>query len=125
MGARAARRADGIGPGGRRSDESERRAETRGTDAAPIEILDVDWNIDEVDNYTILGKIRDNTDIPVANVKISVNFFTKDGELVETKSTVVSGSQPFKRGQQYSFSIRGNSDKEFNFFTTQVESWWE
>jgi len=105
--------------------KSERRKGILREGQAPIQILDVDWNVDEMSSYTILGKIENVTEIPVSNVKIIVNFFNKDGQFIKAKSTIVSAKKPFQRGKAYSFSVRGDYEEDFSFITTQVESWWE
>ena len=90
----------------------------------PIQISDVDWVVDdEVENYTIVGKIENTTDIPISNCKITVNFYNKANELIGTKFTILSRNEPFRKGEKYSFNISGQHKKEYAFVNYLIESW--
>ncbi|MBZ0273836.1 FxLYD domain-containing protein [bacterium] len=104
--------------------EERRLAATSRADGA-VKMTDLDWNVDEVNNFTVVGKIVNLTDERITNVKVNVNFFDDAGHLISTREVIVSGNQPFRKNVAYNFSLRGNYDNDFNHVSAQVASWSE
>lgn len=91
----------------------------------PIQITEVDWIVDEKDTYSVVGKFKVSIDKPIHTVKINVNVFRKDGKLLTTEAALLASPEGFKFGQDYSFTVRGNYQKDFSYVTTQVVDWKE
>lgn len=97
--------------------------EARGSSESPIEIREVSWVVDELNNYTIVGRVRNVTTLPIKNVKISVLFYDENHKLAGTKSTLVSPTVPLKKDEDYPFNITGLNEANFKMADYRVETW--
>jgi hypothetical protein len=102
--------------------KAEHRAETRERET-PIVISDVDWVVDEQDHFTVVGKVKNQSDLSIREVEIKISFSNKAGKVVAAKSIVVSSQQPMLRGDQVPFNLKGDYSKDFGYITTQVVRW--
>ena len=102
-------------------------------DDVPVRFIDVNWIVDEINNFTIIGKIENMSDIPLRNIKIQVNFYDRE-ELccdeegkkhkpVMTRETWVARDKPLVAGVEKRFVITGKYEKNFKKIRYRVVSY--
>jgi len=89
---------------------------------APIEIYDIKWIVDEIDNFTIIGWAKNKTDIPLRNVRIAIEFYDENSNLVNRELTNVTTDKPLIKGQPRSFFSTGKYKGHYNYVRYTVES---
>jgi len=99
----------------------------------PIEFVDVDWFFDEIDNFTIIGKIQNTSEVPLKNIKIQVDFYDREViccddqgnpfKPVMTKETWVAQDKPLVAGVEQKFVIIGKYDKRFKKIKYRISSY--
>ncbi|MDP8222509.1 MAG: hypothetical protein P9L99_04050 [Candidatus Lernaella stagnicola] len=105
-----------------RSQERQMRQELADQNTKAIDIVDVDWTIDEVGNYTISGKVVNLTkDLPLRNIKVIITFYDQDNNVVEQRSTIVATDNPLMHNNPIPFAFIGKNDKVFNFVNCRAD----
>ncbi|MDP8257747.1 MAG: hypothetical protein P9M14_18530 [Candidatus Alcyoniella australis] len=89
--------------------------------AEPIEIYDPRWLADEIGNFTLFAKLRNNTNLPVQNVRVKVNFFDQNRELVDYKSSYFATNKPLVFGEPQEIVFRGTFTRNYRYKSLRVE----
>lgn len=99
----------------------------------PIRFIDVNWIVDEIDNFTIIGKIENLSDFPLRNIKIQVNFYDReeaccdangrDHAPVMSSETWVSREKPLATGVERKFIITGKYETNFKKIRYRIVSY--
>ena len=101
-------------------------------DDVPIRFIDVNWVVDEIDNFTIVGLVENMADRPLRNVKIQVDFYDREEICcdergnphppVMTESTWVAREKPLVSDVEEKFIIIGKYDKQFKKIKYRIVS---
>lgn len=86
-----------------------------------IDIIDVNWTIDEVGGYTISGKVVNLTKVPMKNVKVLITFYDNENQPVDRRYTFVAVDRPLRQDEPMPFVFIGRNEKDFNFVNCQVD----
>ena len=101
-------------------------------DDVPIRFIDVNWIVDEIDNFTIIGKIENLSEIPLKNIKIQINFYDRE-ELccdengnphppIMNRETWVAREKPLVAGVEQKFIITGKYERSFKKIRYRIVS---
>jgi hypothetical protein len=92
-------------------------------ESVPIRFIDVNWIVDEIDNFTIIGKIENLSEYPLRNIKIQVNFYDREEACcdengkkhspVMSRETWISREKPLPSGVERKFIITGKYESNF------------
>ncbi len=104
-----------------RTQEKQLRRDLALHDVKAIDIVDVDWTINEVGNYTISGKVVNLTDLPLANVKIIITFYDQDNNVVEQRNMLIAADNPIMKNNPTPFAFMGRNEKDFNFVNCRAD----
>lgn len=99
----------------------------------PIRFIDVNWIVDELDNFTIIGKIENLSEVPLKNIKIQVNFHSREDLCCDengnphppviTRETWVAREKPLVAGVEQKFIITGKYEKNFKKIRYRIVSY--
>jgi Bacterial SH3 domain len=101
-------------------------------EGVPIRFIDVNWVVDEIDNFTIVGKIENMSDRPLKNIKIQVDFYDREEiccdkhgnthRPVMSESSWEAREKPLVAGIEEKFVIIGKYDKQFKKIKYRIVS---
>ncbi len=103
-----------------KSDREKRKAIPR---EMPVRISDVNWFVDEIDNFTIVGQIENLTDRPIESVKVIVDFYDADSNLVHSKSSLIRTNTSFRIGHPQNFNLSGKHEKKYMGVDYRIANW--
>jgi len=99
----------------------------------PIRFIDVTWIVDEIDNFTIIGKIENMSEYPLKDIKIQVNFYDREEICCDEKGnqhlpissteTWVAREKPLVAGVKKKFIITGKYEKNFKKIRYRIVSY--
>lgn len=102
-------------------------------DDVPIRFIDVNWVVDEIDNFTIIGKIENMSDIPLRNIKLQVAFYDREElccdekgdphQPIMTRETWVAQEKPLVAGVETRFIITGKYEQNFKKIRYRIVSY--
>lgn len=103
------------------AEERQMRREMAKKAVKTIDILDVNWTIDEVGNYTISGKVLNLTDLPLSDIKIIITFYDENNNVVDQRKTIVATDSPLRKNLPVPFVFIGKNEKNFNFVNCRAD----
>lgn len=85
-------------------------------------VVDANWIVDEVENFTIIGTVNNLTDIPLRNVRLAIDFYDDNHKRLDRRIVSVSPDKPLTKDNPKSFYYTGKYKGKYTYVKYYIES---